>query len=188
MIMLSDIANNHDIREDVAETDRQPADKTWRAFYTRPRHERKAAARLEEAGIEVYCPTVRVKVRWSDRWKKVTKVLFTSYVFARVNEKERITVLEDESISRCVLYLGKPALIRDNEIEAIRLLLDAGTNITIHRLKPGTKVRITDGPLEGRIGELITYNNAQQAILRIEALGTEIQATLTPEQVQAFQT
>ncbi|MCH8525158.1 MAG: hypothetical protein LAT52_11465 [Balneolales bacterium] len=126
------------------------------------------------------------KVRWSDRWKKVTKILFSSYVFARIDEKQRIAVLEDEGISRYVLYLGKPATIRDEEIEVIRFLLDAGTDVTVHRLEPGTKVRITDGPLGGRIGELITYNNANQAILRLEALGTEIQATLTPEQITAL--
>ncbi|MCC5926542.1 MAG: UpxY family transcription antiterminator [Bacteroidetes bacterium] len=120
-------------KQECRTTDTQRStDTIWRAFYTRPRHERKAAARLEEAGIEVYCPTVTTKVRWSDRWKKVTKVLFTSYVFARVDEKQRITVLEDEGISRCVLYLGKPATIRDEEIEAIRFLLDAGTDVTVH--------------------------------------------------------
>lgn len=160
--------------------------KVWRAFYTRPRHELKVAARLEEQGYEIYCPTAKVKVRWSDRWKKVTKVLFTSYIFAHVDEKERIGVLEDESVSRCVLWCGKPAEIRDEEIQAIRLLLEGATDVELHKLEPGTKVRITDGPLKGTPGELITYTNANMAILRIEALGTEIHATLTTAQMEAL--
>lgn len=159
-------------------------DKTWRAFYTRPRHELKAAARLQEAGLEVYCPTIRTKVRWSDRWKKVTKPLFTSYIFVRVDERERIQVLEDAGVSRCVLYLGKPATIQDREIQVIRYLLEGGSDISVRKIEPGSKVKITDGPLSGQFGELLTYNNANQAILRIEALGTEIVATLTPSKME----
>lgn len=155
----------------------------WRAYYTRPRHELKVAARLQEQGFEVYCPTVRMKVRWSDRWKKVTKPLFTSYIFARVDEKERITILEDPGVSRCVFWCGKPAEIRDEEIEAIRLLLEGADTAEIRKLDPGTPITITAGPLAGRPGELITYTNANQAILRIEALGTEIVATLSPDQI-----
>jgi len=61
------------------------------------------------------------------------------------------------------------------------------TAIDVRPIEPGTPVRITDGPLKGRAGELITYTNANQAILRIEALGTEIHATLTPAQLEALQ-
>jgi len=162
---------------------------TWRAFYTRPRHELKVAARLEEQDYEIYCPTIRVKVKWSDRWKKVTKPLFTSYIFANVDEKQRIGILEDPGVSQCVHWCGKPAEIRDEEIQAIRLLLEGADadSIDVRPFEPGTTVRITDGPLKGRAGELITYTNANQAILRIEALGTEIHATLTPAQLEALQ-
>ena len=164
-----------------------PQDKVWRAFYTRPRHELKVAVRLEEAGLEVYCPTTQIKVKWSDRWKKVTKVLFTSYVFVRVDEKERIQVLEDQGVSCSVQYLGKPATIRDEEIEAIRRLIEGAEDVELRPFEPGTAVRISDGPLKGTAGTLLTYTNANKAILRIEALGTEIHATLTPAQLEALQ-
>jgi transcription antitermination factor NusG len=160
------------------------AERSWRAFYTRPRHELKAAARLEEQGIEIYCPTYRTKVKWSDRWKRVTKPLFTSYIFANVDEKERIFVLEDPSISRCVFYLGKPAEIRDEEIQAIKQLLDQAEEIELKHFEPGAKVQITEGPLAGRTG-IIVHGDGTKASLRIEALGTEIVATLRTNQLQA---
>jgi transcription antitermination factor NusG len=154
-----------------------PQTPVWRAFYTRPRHEIRAAARLTEAGIDVYCPTIKTKVRWSDRWKKVTKPLFTSYIFARVDEKLRNTVLEDPGVSRCVFYLGKPAEIRDDEIEAIRTLLDRAESVEVQHFQPGQRLRITDGPLAQTTGSLIQISG-NKARLRIAALGTEIIATL----------
>jgi transcription antitermination factor NusG len=156
---------------------------TWRAFYTRPRHELKAASRLEEQGYDIYCPTSRVKVRWSDRWKKVTKPLFTSYIFANVDEKQRIGILEDPSISRCVHWCGKPAEIRDDEIEAIKILLDQAEEVELIHFEPGTKVNITEGPLTGRSG-IIVRGDGAKASLRIEALGTEIVATLRTNQLK----
>lgn len=158
--------------------------KIWRAYYTRPRHEKKAADRLAEAGFEVYCPVIKTKVRWSDRWKKVSKPLFTGYLFACVDEKNRIQILEDDSISRCVTWLGKPAIIKDEEIEAIKQLLDQAEEIELIHFKVGTKVDITEGPLAGRSG-IIVRGDGTKASLRIEALGTEIVATLFANQIKA---
>lgn len=157
--------------------------KIWRAFYTRPRHEKKAAARLADAGFDVYCPVFKTKVRWSDRWKRVSKPVFNGYIFARVDEKERIQMLEDDSVSRCVSWLGKPAIIRDEEIEAIRMFLEGAEEIELRHFEPGSKVQITEGPLAGRTG-IIVHGDGVKASLRIEALGTEIVATLRSKQLQ----
>lgn len=149
----------------------------WRAFYTRPRHEKKVAARLEEAGLTVYCPVYKTKVRWSDRWKKVSKPLFNGYVFACVDESGRIRVLEDPGVSRCVNWLGKPAVIRNEEIEAIRILLGEAEDVEIREFKPGDKVFVAEGALGGSPAELISVSG-NRARLRIEALGREITATV----------
>lgn len=149
----------------------------WRAFYTRSRHELKASGRLVEQGIEVYCPTIKTKVRWKDRWKKVEKPLFTSYVFARVDEAERIRVLEDASIVCSVMYLGKPAMIRDEEIKAIQVLLSQADDVELRTYQPGAKVKVSHGALAGIEGVVI-QQEGNRLRLRIEALGSEIIATV----------
>ena len=158
--------------------------KVWRAFYTKPRHEIKASARLADQNIETYCPTFKAKVKWSDRWKKVTKPLFNGYVFAKVDERERIQVLEDPSISYTVMYVGKPACIRSEEIEAIQMLMEDAETVELRHFEPGEKVKINDGPLSGRAAELIDLKNGNHAILRIEALGTEIHVTLNTAKLE----
>lgn len=156
----------------------------WRAFYTRPRHEKKVAERLTEGGFDVFCPVHKVKVRWSDRWKKVTKPLFTGYVFVCVTEAERHDVLKDESVSRCLFWLGKPAEIKHEEIEAIKFLLEKAATIEVRQFKPGTKVKVTEGQLQGRSG-VIKSVSKNKVWIAIEALGTEITATLTSGEVEA---
>jgi len=153
------------------------SNRTWRAFYTRSRHEIKAGNRIAERGIEIYCPTIKSKVRWKDRWKKVERPLFTSYLFARVDEAERIQVLEDASIVCSVMYLGKPAMIRDEEIKAIQVLLSQAEDVELKTFEPGVKVKVCHGALSGIEG-IVLQQEGNRLRLRIEALGSEIIATV----------
>ena len=61
----------------------------WFALYTKPHNEIKVAEKLLSMGIEAYCPTIVVEKQWSDRKKKIQQPLLNSYVFVKVNEKER---------------------------------------------------------------------------------------------------
>jgi transcription antitermination factor NusG len=96
----------------------------WTAFYTKPRNEKKAADRLISEGYNIYCPTRSVVKQWSDRKKKVTEPVFSSYIFANVNEISRPEILTNPSIVSNVHWLGKPAVIRDKEISEIRNFLN----------------------------------------------------------------
>ena len=58
-----------------------PAEKNWYVLYTKPRHEKKVAKRLSQAGHTTYCPLYKVKRQWSDRTKVVEESLFRSYIF-----------------------------------------------------------------------------------------------------------
>ena len=92
----------------------------WYAVYTRPRWEKKVAAVLTEKNIINYCPLNKVEHQWRDRKKIVLEPLFTSYVFIRVSAKEHVEVLQTDGVLHYVNWLGKPAVIRDHEIEIIK--------------------------------------------------------------------
>lgn len=157
----------------------------WRAFYTRPRHEKKIKERLIEQDYVVYCPLVKTKQKWSDRWKKVTKPLLPGYIFVNVTEDQRIDVLQDPSIVATVTWRGKPAVIRDEEIQAMKDLLsdDAPVNVEINELKPGTKVKVEHGPMSGKEGIIDSISNTKTRI-RLEGLGLEIVVEVTPAAVK----
>src|SRR5690606_40964625 len=92
----------------------------WYALYTKPRNEKKVADGLAKLGIEVYCPMVIQVRQWSDRKKKVELPLIPSYVFVRLEEKERERVFEVPGIVRYLYWLGKPAVITDVEIKTLQ--------------------------------------------------------------------
>lgn len=161
-------------------------EKIWRAFYTRPRHEKKAAERLEDE-FEIYCPLIETKVKWSDRIKKVKKPLFTSYIFARVTEAERLQILQDPSISRTVTWLGKPAVIRDEEIRDIRILLEEiePDDVDIENFTEGQKVRIDSGSLREMEG-IIVELKGKRARLRLESLQCDVTFTVRTVQLKSI--
>jgi len=157
------------------------SDPVWRAFYCKPRHEKKAKERLEEAGFTLFCPLVKTKVRWSDRWKRVSKPALPGYLFAKVDDAQRIALLQDESILNCVFWNRKPAAISDLEIDTMRLLLDHAEDLTIEPIRPhvdkGDVVRLDHGPFAGH--DLIVLDASRtSARLTLPALGCVLVAKL----------
>ena len=156
----------------------------WLAFYTRPRHEKKAADRLKD-DFEIFCPVKEERVQWSDRWKTIERVLFTSYLFARINEKERIAILQDPSVVCSVMWLGRPARIRDEEIEAIRMILGEAVNgeIDVMQIQPGDRVKVSGGELHEYEGVVIKIKG-KKARLRLESLQCDIEFTVDAKFLQ----
>lgn len=124
----------------------------WYAIYTKPRWEKKVAQRLQESGIETYCPCVTEVRQWSDRKKKVTTPLFKSYVFVRLTEKQRSLVFDVPGVVQYIFWLGKPAIIRDCEIETIRKWLEEDNveDVEISHLTQGDKITIASGSFKGQ--------------------------------------
>lgn len=155
-------------------TNSQHFPRSWHAIYTSSRQEKKVEKQLNELGFETYCP-VRTEIRqWSDRRKKVDVVLFTSYVFIRMNSWDFAQVLRVAGVSRVVYYLGKPAIILDREVEKIKEFLEQTTNydISFKKLDP---VLIQDGPLAGRSGVIESIGKSTLRI-RINQLGMSLVA------------
>jgi transcription antitermination factor NusG len=163
--------------------------KRWFAFYVRSRHEKKVAERLCESGIEVFCPLVSIKVRWSDRWKTVQKPLINGYVFARLTEQGRREVLEDPGILNTVFWNGRPARIRNEEMQAMQLLIREGSNIKMEPLHPGNRVKITEGGqllgIAGMEGVVLKIKG-NQVSLRIESLQAQLSMTVPRYMLASF--
>jgi len=155
-------------------------DKNWYVVYTKPRNEKKATSRLLSKGIEAYCPLVKTLRIWSDRKKKVWIPMFTSYVFVRITEKERLKVLQDMGVLNFIYWLGKPAVVRDEEIEAIKNIAEYSEDIKIseERFEKGKILTINDGPFKGLTGEVVDVSS-NIIFIYIEQLGCKIQFRYT---------
>jgi transcription antitermination factor NusG len=151
------------------------AQKHWYAVYTRPRWEKKLASVLQEKGIECYCPLNKVTRQWSDRRKVVLEPLFKGYLFVRVAEADLWVVKDFDGILNYVYWEGKPAVIRDLEIEQVRRFLQEFEEVEVHDIRKSGRVMVKQGVMmhyEGIVLEI----RGKQAFVRIDYMGLELSA------------
>ena len=144
----------------------------WLAVYTRPRWEKKVNQLLDEKGIESYCPLNKVRKKWSDRVKVVEEPLFKSYVFLKVNDEGRTAVRRTPGVINFVYWDGKPAVIREKEINAIKRFLNEYENVEVRPMdiKVKQRVIITTGPLMDQHGKVLAVRK-KTAKVAIDSLG-----------------
>lgn len=159
----------------------------WYAIYTRPRSEKKVHNLLIENGYNAYLPLMTTIRQWSDRKKKVQLPLISSYVFVKTNENNLKNILPTQGVSRVLKHLGKPAIIKDFEIENLKILLEDSDKIKFIsdlRLQKGDSIIVKNGVFKGLIAECIEFNGKHRVIVRIEALGDLIEVNIPLSQVK----
>ncbi|WP_373059538.1 UpxY family transcription antiterminator [Zunongwangia sp. H14] len=122
----------------------------WYVLYTKPKWEMKVDKALRQLKIETYCPTHTELRQWSDRKKKITSPLFKSYIFVRLSDKDRPRVFDAPGVVRYLFWLGKPAVVRDEEIETLRNWLenDEVDEVKVEKYSVGDTVKISQGALK----------------------------------------
>ena len=120
---------------------------SWYVLYTKPRTEKRVAESLEQMGVKVYCPLITEIKQWKDRKKKLKTPLFKSYVFIKLEEKNRNRVFDVPGVVRYLFWLGKPAIVRNEEIEVIQEWLDGEKvdDAKVEHLNEGDKISIKNG-------------------------------------------
>jgi transcription antitermination factor NusG len=158
--------------------------KNWYAVYTKPRWEKKVYGLMTEKGMDAYCPLNKVRKKWSDRMKWVEEPLFKSYVFVRVTEEEHTKVRMVNGVVNFVYWLGKPAIVKDKEIEIIRKFLNDYKEVEAIalNLQADTKVTIRQGAFMDKDATVVkVLNNKVQVI--IESIGFSLMAVIDKSNV-----
>ena len=149
-------------------------EKKWFVVYTRPQQELKVATQLTAMGITNYCPTITLVKQYSDRKKKVTKPLLSSYVMVELEEKERNKVFDCNGIVRYLFFLGKPAVVHALDITLMQDHLNGVYNdIKVTTLSVGDSHTITEGPFSGVSGKVVETDNTKVK-LELPSLGMRI--------------
>lgn len=145
---------------------------TWFALYTRPRYEFKVKEGIAAMGIESYLPVQKTLKQWSDRKKWIEEPLFKSYCFVRVFPELYMIPLKITGVVRYVFLDGKPVIVRDSEIELIRLICNSEFPVEVLEkdFLPGEKIIISGGLLNGVEGEFIEKAGKRKVIVRIESI------------------
>ena len=156
----------------------------WFALYTKPRWEKKVNQLLTDKGVECYCPLNKVKRKWSDRTKTIEEPLFKSYVFVKVTEEERTKVRLTNGVVNFVYWNGKPAVVREKEIQTIKLFLDEHENVQIRPmdLTVQQRVLITSGTFMDRTATVLDIRKKEVKV-SIDSLGYELVALIDKNKI-----
>jgi len=134
---------------------------SWNVIYTKYRSEKKVEERLKNIGIEAYCP-VRTEVKfWSDRKKSILVPVLPSMVLVKIDKNKRNQVFEIPGVVRYMFWLKKHAVVRDIEVDSLKILLKSN-NIIEQNVEPynvGDEIKISS--LDDQLGIIkkISKNN-----------------------------
>ena len=159
--------------------------KKWIAIYTKSRHEQIVINELSKKDIESFCPMFKEKRQWSDRKKWVHFPLFRSYVFARIQLKENIFVLQTIGVNKIVKFQNKISIIPDQVINDIKNIVDGGYKIQqVDYFIKGDEVSVVSGPLKGVNGIIQDLKGDSRLIMKVEAIRQAFSIEISSEQLK----
>ena len=146
--------------------------KNWYVVYTKPKWEKKVAEKLNEIGIECYCPLIIQIKQWTDRKKKIEVPLFNSYVFVQLEDTDRSSVFQVSGVVRFLFWLGKPAIVRDEEIKIIKTRLAAPniSDISVTSIQVGDRIKLESGVFSNQDAIVQEISNTYYTLV-LESLG-----------------
>ncbi|MDX1652607.1 MAG: UpxY family transcription antiterminator [Brumimicrobium sp.] len=151
----------------------------WYVVYTRHNCEKKLFDLLQKANYKCFLPLYTTVRQWSDRKKKVQVPLINSVVFVSVEEKELSRIYEFSQVKGVLKEFGKPAKVKENEIETLKILAKEWSGEAIstgnasQNIQKGDPVEVLRGPFKGISGELIELNGKHRVVVRINSMNVE---------------
>lgn len=158
-------------------TDREAHPKRWIAVLVQMCTEKKVGERLTKLGMENYVPTQTEIRQWSDRKKKMERVVIPMVVFVHADEQAERNLRMQSFIRKILTYPGQTAaaVIPNDQIERLKFMLnqsDSSVEMMEQSLQVGDKVQILRGALKGLEGELCKCIPEKSMVaIRIEGLG-----------------
>lgn len=157
----------------------------WYAISTRHQHERMVADALRMKGFETFLPLYSAAHRWKDRTKILNLPLYPSYVFLKGGFDRRLQLLTTPGLVGVVGFGGRPGIIPENQIVAIRRVIAGGVRAEpVPFLNCGEKVRVKAGLLEGIEGILIRKKSLYRLVLSVELLARSVAVEVDSSMVE----
>lgn len=145
----------------------------WFPLYTKSRHEKKAYESLLNAGYEAFLPMYKTVRRRRGRNVKLEVPLIPSYVFARASRDRLYYITNVYGVSRYISFNGRPATVRETEIEIIKRALENETEIEVRAgsIEIGSEVAFESGPFAGYSGKVIKRKGKKHLVVSLESAG-----------------
>ena len=151
-------------------------DRRWLAAYVKMHHEKKVQERLTAQGIQSFLPIQTETRQWSDRKKKVDRILIPMMIFVYVNPQEQLQVLQTPSVMHYMVLRGEhtPATIPSSQMEQFRFMVErseSAVHFDTSALQLGKEVHVIDGPLKGMTGKLAKIKGKTTIAISLDTIG-----------------
>ena len=161
----------------------------WYVMYTKPRHEKAVARRLNELNINGYLPITKTLRTWCDRKRFIEMPLFPSYVFVQLqNMLEYSNGLDIEGALHYVRFGKEVVTVSESIIQNIQMVVEQGKDIEVSAeyFKPGQQLSIQRGPLTGLSCEMVRVDGRQKILVRVNLLQRNLLMTMPSEDLLAI--
>jgi transcription antitermination factor NusG len=162
-----------------------PGERNWYAVFTVPQNEKSVVKHLNLREVESFLPTYETVRVWKNRQRmKIVLPLFPSYLFVRINRRERAKVLQSPGVLQIVGNGKEYVALPDPEIEFLR------TGLCKERVEPcreffiGEKVRIKRGVMQGVCGTLMRKASGLRFVLSLELINQHVAAQVDIEDLE----
>jgi transcription antitermination factor NusG len=166
---------------------RDESQSNWYVVKTLSRAEKIVFKRLSMMGLSVYLPLQTTIKQWSDRKKKIDIPLISGTLFIHGNASTLSLLYHVQGFHSILHFLGKPAIVRDEEINNLKLLLQDNVEIkeeVFEEIKKGESVEVIRGPLQGIIATSVEQQRNYKLIIQIESLGRQFVVHVPRSQVR----
>jgi transcriptional antiterminator RfaH len=156
----------------------------WWCLHTKPRQEKAVARDLRARAVPFYLPQVVHEDR-TPRGRKIRSVvpLFTSYLFLRGDEYDRLEALRGNRLVGVLEVVDQEALTHD--LRQVHQMLSSGLAVVPEPIMPvGARVRIKTGPLAGIEGTVIRRDRRDKFVAVVQFLGKGATVNLEDWQVE----
>ena len=109
--------------------------------------------------------------------------LFNSYIFVRTIDEVLRSLVKIKGVARIVYYNGAPAVVRNNEIENIKIFLEKARGLECEMIE-NDEVQIAAGPMKDLKGKVLKVSG-NRLTLTIEQMGVTV-SVKTDQVVKTF--
>jgi transcription antitermination factor NusG len=153
----------------------------WYAVRTKSHCECKTEKYLSTRVLETYVPIQEEMHQWSDRRKKIQRIVIPSIIFIKAEDKCIMSIPKTNFFHGFLCSDRKnsiPSIIPDKEIETFRFMLEHSENpvhIEQQKMHTGAKVRVIKGRLKGLCGYITRLKDDSTSIsISLGILGNAI--------------
>lgn len=155
----------------------------WHVLCVKTQWEKKVDVSLKNISVESYLPVMKTVRQWSDRKKTISKPLFPSYLFVKINSSlEFQKALTVDGVYTYLKFGREYAQVTEKEINQIKFLVDSRhvseLAVNAHLPKVGDIKKIIYGPFSGMDCEVVRIGNDNKVIVQMELLNNNITATI----------